>query len=319
MKLSALKKVRLARMMTQTAVAEAMKISQPNYQRWESGVASIPKTKQAKLAKILNSTVDEILGNPRPFDNLGIHEDISDEDTYFGEIAFHFASGKGLLFSITEAERSRLYHRLNGKGDFIVVESLDNRIAFIRRASIQDVYFSSDAFDTFGPEKYKDWLEVNRVEDEEWLVIENIECLEHVTDLIGEQKVENYVKKILLSEEELDALIEQGHINKEDRENVKRDASKQLKKLYARATEIQWQFVNGKVRKEQVLNDRKLYEAFSCLEIDPEDADELIYLSVERYHRSIFINTSELDYIFIPAHKFNYGRLKTLEEELDDN
>ncbi|MCH7313952.1 helix-turn-helix transcriptional regulator [Acinetobacter sp. ANC 3882] len=318
MKLSALKKVRLAKMMTQTAVAEAMGISQPNYQRWESGVASIPKTKQAKLAKILNSTVDEILGNPRPFDNLGIHEEISDEDTYFGEISFHFASGKGLLFPITEAERSRLYYRLNGKGDFIVVESLDNRIAFIRRASILDVYLSSEAFDTFGPEKYSDWLGLNRIEDEEWLVIENIECLEVVTDLIGEEKVKNYVKKILLTKEELDALIEQGHIKAEDKENVQIDASKQFKKLYARATEIQWQFVNGKKRKEQVFDDQKLYEAFSCLEIDPENADELIYLPVERYHRSIFINTSELDYIFIPAHKFNYGRLETLEEELGE-
>ncbi|OOT52463.1 helix-turn-helix domain-containing protein [Acinetobacter pittii] len=318
MKLSALKKVRLANMMTQTAVAEAMGVSQPNYQRWESGAASIPKDKQAKLAKILNSTVDEILGNPRPFDNSGIHDEISDENTYFGEIAFHFRSGKGLLFPITEAERSRLHYRLNSKGDFIVVESLDNRIAFIRRASIQDVYLSSEAFDTFGPEKYKDWLGLDRIEDEEWLVIENIECLEYVTDLISEEKVKNYVKKILLTEEELDALIEQGHIKKEDREKVKRDASKKLKKLYARATEIQWQFANGKIRREPMLEDRKLYETFSCLGIDPEDADEIIYLPTEGYHRSIFINTSELDYIFIPAHKFNYGRLESLEEELDE-
>lgn len=318
MKLSALKKVRLASMMTQIAVAEAMGISQPNYQRWESGAAAIPKTKQAKLAKVLNSTVDEILGNPQAFDNLGIHKDISDEATYFGEIAFHFTSGKGLLFPITEAERSRLYHRLRGKGDFIIVESLDNRIAFIRRVSIQDVYFSSDAFDTYGPEKYKDYLEVNRIGDEEWLVIENIECLEYVTDLIGEEKVKNYLEKILLTEEELDALIEQGHIRREDRENAKRDASKKLKKLYARATEIQWQFVNGKIRKEEIFDSQKLYNAFSCFEIDPEDAEAFIYLSMEGYHRSIFINTSELDYIFIPAHKFHYGRLKTLEEELGE-
>lgn len=318
MKFSALKKVRLARMMTQTAVAEAMGISQPNYQRWESGVASIPKTKQAKLAKILNSTIDEILGNPRPFNHLGIVKEISEEDTYFGEIAFHFTSGKGLLFPITEAERSRLYHRLNSKGDFIAVESLDNRIAFIRRASILDVYLSSEAFDTFGPEKYKDWFGSNRIEEEEWLVIENIECLEYVKDLIGEEKVKNYIKKIILTEEDLDVLIEQGHIKKEDRGNVQKDASKQLKKLYARATEIQWQFINGKIRKEQIFDDRKLYEAFSCLEIDPENVDELIYLPVDRYHRSIFINTSELDYIFFPAHKFNLGRLAILEEELGE-
>lgn len=67
-----------------------------------------------------------------------------------------------------------------------------------------------------------------------------------------------------------------------------------------------------------MLEDRKLYETFSCLGIDPEDADEIIYLPTEGYHRSIFINTSELDYIFIPAHKFNYGRLESLEEELDE-
>lgn len=316
MKLSALKKVRLASMMTQTAVAEAMGISQPNYQRWESGVAAIPKTKQAKLAKVLNSTIDEILGKPRPFDNFGIHEDICDEDTYFGEVAFHFTSGNGLLFPITEAERSRLYNRLSNQDDFIVVESLDNRIAFIRRASIQDVYFSSEAFDTFGPEKYEDWLGGYSLEDEAWLLIENVDDIDYVIDVIGEEKVKIYDKKIYLTEEKLDELVTQGHVKEEDKEEIKNKESKKIKKLYMRATKIQWQFTSGKVRSEYILEDKDVYEAFSCLEIDPTNAELLMHLSVEGYDRSIFINTSELDYIFIPAHKFNFGRLASLEEEL---
>lgn len=318
MKLSALKKVRLARMMTQIAVAEAMGISQPNYQRWESGAAAIPKTKQAQLAKVLNSTVDEILGNPRAFDNLGIYENIGDEDSYFGEIAFHFASGKGLLFPITEAERSRLYHRLSDQGDFIVVESLDNRIAFIRRAAIHDVFFSSEAFGTFGPEKYEDWLGGYRFEDDAWLLIENVEDIDYMVDVIGEEKVKIYEQEIYLTEEKLDELITQGHVEKEDKEEIKSKESEKIGKLYMRATHIQWQFANGKVRSEYIIEDKDVYEAFSCLEIDPTNAEPLLHLSVEEYDRSIFINTSELDYIFIPAHKFHYGHLKTLEEELGE-
>ena len=58
--------------MTQSEVASAMGVSQPNYQRWESGAALIPKLKQKKLAKILKISVEELIGEAKPFDYLGL-------------------------------------------------------------------------------------------------------------------------------------------------------------------------------------------------------------------------------------------------------
>ena len=42
---SKLKKYRLLARLTQTEVAEAVGVSQPTYQRWESGANSVPKAK----------------------------------------------------------------------------------------------------------------------------------------------------------------------------------------------------------------------------------------------------------------------------------
>ena len=42
---SKLKKYRLLARLTQTEVAEAVGVSQPTYQRWESGATAFPKPK----------------------------------------------------------------------------------------------------------------------------------------------------------------------------------------------------------------------------------------------------------------------------------
>ena len=79
--------------MTQVQVAEAVGVSQPTYQRWESGAGSVPKSKIAKLAKVLGITPRQVEGQPEPFDLLGVDKEVSDEHQYYGELAIHFSSG----------------------------------------------------------------------------------------------------------------------------------------------------------------------------------------------------------------------------------
>jgi transcriptional regulator with XRE-family HTH domain len=48
--------------MKQSEVAEAMAVSQPNYQRWEAGTAAVPQATLKKLARVLHTSVEKILG-----------------------------------------------------------------------------------------------------------------------------------------------------------------------------------------------------------------------------------------------------------------
>ena len=50
-----LKHFRVAAAMTQTAIAEAVGVTQPTYQRWEAGSVDIPDAKLAKLANVLQA------------------------------------------------------------------------------------------------------------------------------------------------------------------------------------------------------------------------------------------------------------------------
>ena len=151
---SKLKKYRLLARLTQTEVAEAVGVSQPTYQRWESGTNSVPKTKVAKLAKILGITQRQVEGQSEPFDLLNVDASVSDERKYFGEVSIHFASGSPpLLLPITQAERLNLYAALQGEASFIQIESLDNRIVSVCRKAIADVFFLRKPMMIMAPKK----------------------------------------------------------------------------------------------------------------------------------------------------------------------
>src|SRR4051794_25667943 len=103
MNFSRLKKIRLSHFLTQKEVAEKLGMSQPNYQRWESGAAPVPKRQLKRLARVLRTTADELLGKARPFDFFGIEPGADPERQYFGEVAIHFNSAKHpLLLPISE-------------------------------------------------------------------------------------------------------------------------------------------------------------------------------------------------------------------------
>ena len=54
---SKLKEYRLLARLTQTEVAKAVGVSQPTYQRWESGASSVPKAKAAQQSQQMLSAM----------------------------------------------------------------------------------------------------------------------------------------------------------------------------------------------------------------------------------------------------------------------
>jgi len=317
MKRSTLKKHRLVAGLTQTEVADALKMSQPNYQRWEAGHAPVPKAKLKKLARILKTTVDELLGKPEPFDLLGVDENVKDARKYYGEVAIHFSQGAGILLPISEAERVRLHHQIDSGEGFLNVESLDNRVVFIRSGAITDLYFSSEAYDTFGPEKYSDCLGV-LPDDDYWKIVEHIDALEYLEDEIPAQRIAEVRRELVVNSEDVDRLIAEGRIDPKARNAVIEDVATQFEKYAVRADHVEWQLSSGVRRSEYSEEDKRLYEDFELLEIDPSDVNGMLYLPLSGYHRSVYIGKSMLDFISLPKHKFNESKLDSTEEMLDN-
>ncbi|MCW9057286.1 MAG: helix-turn-helix domain-containing protein [Gammaproteobacteria bacterium] len=313
---STLKRKRLGAGMTQAEVAEAMGVSQPNYQRWESGSAPIPSAKVKKLARILKTTADEILGKKPAFDLLGIDDNVGDARKYFGETAIHFASGGALLLPISEEVRSSLHHQFQSESAFIIAESLDNRLVYIRREAVTDVYFSSEAYDTYGPEEYTDHMGV-LPDDDFWQIVEHMNFPDSLEEEVDEARIDEVLRQVCLTAEDLDKLVASGDISAEDREKVKKEAAEKTQKFFDRATSISWQLSSGKVRCESAVESSVVFEAFSLIETDPDDIDDVIYLPVEGYHRTVMIRKPEIQYIWVPKHMYNEGAMESAEEELD--
>lgn len=316
-----LKRLRLKAGMTQKEVADAMGVSQPNYQRWESGSAAIPETKQKKLARVLGTSVDEVLGKPPVFDLFGVDPDIEDDRTYFGEVAIHFKKGAPILLPVTEEMRSGLLNQLRDSSPFIVAESMDNRQVFIRRGAIMDVYFSSEAYDTYGPDdqEYPDHLGL-LPDDDFWKIVEFQETPDLLEGEIEQKRIDEVLSQICLTEERLEKLIVDGHVTPEDRESTMSESAARIAELMDRASKVCWQFSSGQIRREYAPESKLLYEVFSLITSDNDDSllDPTIYLPLEGYHRTIVITGSALDYISIPKHKFNEGLIECAEQEIDE-
>src|SRR5687768_10317318 len=110
-----LKQFRVAAGLTQAKVAAAVGVTQPNYQRWEAGSAPIPEAKLHKLAKVLKTDPQTLLGRHAPIE-AGFYDDSVGEDLdYYGEVAIHFLGGGApLLLSISEGAFTRLHRDLQG-------------------------------------------------------------------------------------------------------------------------------------------------------------------------------------------------------------
>lgn len=285
-----LKRLRLEAGKTQSEVAKAVGTSQPNYQRWENG-ATVPNGKQKRLALILDTKVSVISGE------IQLYEIGTKDNEYYGEIAIHFnGSGDALMFPISVREMTKAINlRWSENADeFIMLESLDNRIFGIRSAAIEDIYLSSDACDLYGPEHktYKGHIGVYNIEDYEYW-----EALTYF-DVDGEIS---------------DGFDEDSGITEQLLKQIKEVAGEDIKLLKKYADHVMWQFSSGKCRDEQINEPKILLDVIHDIEFD----NDLIKIDIDGYHRVILITKNNLDYISIPRSLYQNACLEDIESDID--
>lgn len=318
-----LKQFRIKAGMTQAKLAKAVGVSQPNYQRWEVGVAPVPEDKLIKLAQVLQVSPEALRGRHAPI-NAGFYDEFCGEDlNYYGEVAIHFSGGgKPLLLSITDGVFSRLHRDLQCNQKFVTVESLSNQTVVIRTSAIADLYFSSEAYDDYGPENnnYDDHVLLQMPDARDWEIVEALchgdEC---ALDDYASDDVRRVSEAIMITDEQYQKLMVDGIINPEKLEIEQRKNEKKTLRIFDLASKIQYQLSNGQQRNIPALDAEVIYEAFSQLVEFDGEGEDFITLPIEGAHRTIFINIAALDYVALPAHIMEQGRLEGEGKMLDES
>ena len=308
-----LRQLRVRAGMTQAKLAGLVGVTQPNYQRWEAGAAPIPAAKLKKLTKILKSDADVILGR-HPIVDVNWYDDlVKRELSYYGEVSIHFrGGGASLLLSISEDSFSRMHRDLQRDIAFVTVESLMNQTVAIRLKAIADVYFSSDAYDDYGPEHdaYENHVEMQIPDARDWKIIEALAFDGADIDKFDPADVQRVTKMIMVTDEQYDKLVADGFIKVEELENERAKNQVKTNLILEWAYKTTYQLSTGKRRSLYVDDPEDLFDAFLDLTDFPEgeSPEEMIRLEVEGRHRIIFINKNGLDYVAIPTHLYNEGR-----------
>lgn len=318
MPLKKLKKLRLLAGLTQAAVAARLKISQPTYQRWESGTLVIPAAKRNGLAKLLGVGVVDLVEVPETFDYLGIDKNVPDDHRYYGEIAIHFSgNGPPLLMPISFAERTHIFASIDSGGDFFTCRSLDNRTAVVRVESISDFYVSSDACDEYGPEAERYTTHLGPIaEPEFWEIVENSETPERIEG-IPETRIKEVLAGLEFDEDVFQQAVARGDATEADREAIQAEIARDAPRMIERATMLTWQFSNGVLRKEYVVDDVILADAFTDFELLSDEGVKVVRVPVEGWHQSICINAGSLDYVSFPSQRTERGAMMQLRKEID--
>jgi transcriptional regulator with XRE-family HTH domain len=318
MSLRKLKQLRLMAGMTQKVVAAKLKISQPTYQRWESGALIVPDGKRKVLAKLFEVGVDDLDEITKNFDYLGVDQSVTEDRRYYGEIAIHFiGNGPPILMPISLAERTRIFASIDSEADFFICRSLDNWTVVLRAESISDLYVSSDACDDFGPEAERYAIHLGVCPDPEfWEIVESAEapdCLEGIP--------EARIKEVLAGREFDEGVFQQaiarGQASEADRDAIQADIAKQAPGMIERATMLTWQFSNGVGRKEYVGEDAELADLLMEFATLSAEDSKLVEIAVEGWHRSICINANALDYIAFPSQRIERAAMKQRSKEID--
>jgi transcriptional regulator with XRE-family HTH domain len=314
-----LKKFRVKAGMTQTGLAEKVGVTQPNYQRWEAGNAPIPDEKLKKLAKVLKTTPETLLGRYAPID-AAFYDDTAPEDLqYYGEVAIHFKGvGEPLLLSISEEVHGDLFRELQEGHKFITAKSLANQTVVIRTAAISDLYFSSEAYDDFGPEHgtYKH-IQLQLPDPRDWEIVEALDCDGDV-DEFDPAAVERIEKMLeITTDEEFKRLVDEGRIKAEDVEKARAKENAAVDRIFKLARDVVYQLSSGRKRHISVYDDEDVYNAFWEMVGNYDDGDRIIVFQAEGYHRTAFINKNALDYVSIPTHKYEAGELEASAKEIE--
>ena len=318
-----LKQFRVAAGMTQAKVAAAVGVTQPNYHRWEAGAAPVPEAKLKRLAKVLKTSPEALLGRHPPIRTSLYDSSVSDDLSYYGEVAVHFCGGgEPLLLSISEDAFTRLHRDLQADAAFVTVQSLANQTVVIRTKAVSDLYFSSEAHDDYGPEHgtYTNHIDVRIPDARDWEIIECIadDDLDEDYDPVDVERVRNM---IMITDEQYEKLVTDGLIKAEDLENERAKNRAETDRIMNAATKATYQFsTEGKQRSVTVYESEDLFDAFyELIDFHGDVSSEgMIRWEAEGRHRIIFINKEALDYVAIPTHKFEEGRVERTAQDLED-
>jgi transcriptional regulator with XRE-family HTH domain len=317
-----LKKIRVKAGMTQARLAAAVGVTQPNYQRWEAGNAPIPDEKLKKLAKVLKTAPETLRGRYAPI-SAAFYDDTAPKHLqYYGEVAVHFkGEGKPLLLSISEEGHSGLFQELQRGHKFVTVKSLANQTVVIRTAAISDLYFSSEAYDDFGPEHGTyEHISLQLPDPRDWEIIESLEtggALDGEFDPAAVERVEKILETT--TDEEFRQFVDEGRIKLEDVEKARAKEKAAVDRIFELASNVVYQLTTGQKRHIGAYDDEDVYGAFwQIVESDDDDDDDsIIVFQAEGYHRTAFINKNALDYVSIPTHKYEAGELESSAEEIE--
>jgi transcriptional regulator with XRE-family HTH domain len=327
-----LKHFRVINAETQTEAAKAAGVTQPTYQRWEAGKAEIPKGYLAKLAKHFKTTESELLGRHPPKEAAFYNDKAPLDLQYYGECAVHFVGGgEPLVLSISEAALAQAYRELQSDKRFIVIKDLGNRTVAIRHKAISEFYFSSEAYDTFGPDhdEYKLATPIQMPDTRDWAIVEAIRDEEvaggDYTSDFAKEDVERVQRQIMITDKQFDELVAKGAIRPEDLATEKVARAADTNEILALAHTVTVQFSTGK-RREIGYVDCNLFECIEPL-IDihypyggkDDDEPNMIRLPYEGYHRMAFFNPDVLDYISFPTHKIEEDEVESYDDGLTDD
>lgn len=329
MAINRLKHFRVMNAETQAQAAKAVGVTQPTYQRWEAGKADIPKSHLAKVAKHFKATELELLGRHPPKQVAFYDEEAPLDLQYYGECAVHFhGGGEPLVLSISEAARQQAYSELQSDKRFIVIKDLGNRTVAIRHEAISEFYFSSEAYDTYGPDHcdYKLATLIQMPDTRDWAIVEAIRHIEtdgdNCTAGFAKDDVERVRRQIMITDEQFDTLVSEGAIKPEDLAIEKAARTAETEEIVALAHTVTVQFSTGK-RREITYFDCNLFECIEPL-IDihypygGNDEPNMIRLPYEGYHRTVFFNPDVLDYVSFPTHKIEEGEVESYDDGLID-
>jgi transcriptional regulator with XRE-family HTH domain len=285
--------------LTQAQAAQKIGVSQPNYQRWESGVAPIPDDKLKKLAKAFKTSPEAILGGPPPIETP-FHDDSVDEDLrYYGKVSIRFSGGgKPLVLSISEGEFRRLYHQLQQHGAFVTVASLANQTAAVRARAIADLRFAGEANDYRGP---------GISDPRDWEIVEALAGGD-----VGEfdpAEADRVTDRIMTTDEQYRDMVAEGRIKPDDLAGVRARDQKKTARIFELATKTTYQLSSGRRRRVYLHDPKTAFSAFcELMDFGGGDPDNMIEVSVDGAHRTIFINKDALDYVMVPTHQYLRGK-----------
>lgn len=307
--------------MTQAKVASAVGVTQPNYHRWEVGAAPIPEAKLKKLVRVLKATPEAILGRHAPIEASIYDDSAADNLSYYGEVAIHFSGGgEPLLLTISEDAFTRLHRDLQGDIAFVTVESMANQTVIVRTKAISDVYFSSEAYDDYGPEhgNYANHLDLRMPDARDWEIVEKLAYDGELGDF-DPADVERVRARVMITDEQYQKLVADGLIEASELESERAKNQAETNRIFDAALKTSYQLSTGQRRSISVYRPEDLFDAFyELIDFDGGPfAQDMIRFEAEGRHRIIFIHKSAVDYVSIPTHQLSEGRIEREAEGID--